>query len=54
MDPLSMFGGLMRSCIRDDYEKDRGVVVESVVVMILGIASSVLTTYLLSTLGVLV
>jgi len=53
-DPLSIFGGLMRSCIRDDYAEDKKVLREGFVVMVLGIASSMVTTYILATLGILV
>jgi len=49
-----MFGGLMRSCIRDDYKKESSVLTEGVVVMLLGLASSVLTTYVLASLGLFV
>jgi len=53
-DPLSMFGGLMRICIREDREEKNKVLTEGVVLMILGMASSILTTYLLASLGLFV
>jgi hypothetical protein len=54
-DPGSIFGGLFAACIRDDYAKeDRKVIAEGVVFFILGAASSVLTTYILSLAGILV
>jgi hypothetical protein len=53
-DPLSMFGGLTKVCIREDYEEDRRALAEGVVLMALGAASSVLTAYVLASLGLLV
>ncbi len=54
-DPLSLFGPLMLVCISDEYVKnDKGLVRDGVLFAVLGIASSVLTTYLLSVLGLLV
>ena len=53
-DPLSIFGGLMRICIRDDYAEDKKFLREGFVVMALGIASSLATTYFLAMLGILV
>jgi len=54
-DPGSIFGGLFMACIRDDYVKgDRKMIAEGVVLLILGAASSVLTTYLLSLAGIFV
>lgn len=53
-DPLSKFGGLMRSCIREDQDKDRKILTEGVALMLLGMVSSVLTTYVLASLGFLV
>ena len=53
-DPLSMFGGLTRSCIREDEQKDRGLLTEGVALMVLGMASSLLTAYFLASLGFLV
>jgi len=54
-DPGSIFGGLFSVCIRDDYVKqDRKMVAEGVLCLILGMVSSVLTTYVLSLAGILV
>jgi len=54
-DPGTIFGGLFSVCIRDDYVKqDRKLVAEGVLCLILGMVSSVLTTYVLSLAGVLV
>ena len=54
-DPGSTFGGLLASCIRDDYVKEeRGVITEGMLFLILGAVSSVATTYLLSLAGVFV
>jgi len=50
-DPLSVFGGLYRICIREDRQRENSLLTEGVLLMILGMASSVLTTYLLATLG---
>jgi len=54
-DPGSIFGGLFSVCIRDDYVKqDKKIVAEGVLCLILGMVSSVLTTYVLSLAGILV
>jgi hypothetical protein len=53
-DPSSFFGGLSRGCIRDEYLEEPKVVRECVLLMILGLGSSVLTAYALSLLGILV
>ena len=54
-DPGSIFGGLFSVCIRDDYVKqDKKIVAEGVLCLILGMVSSVLTTYFLASLGFLV
>ena len=47
-EPMSEFGALMNVCVSDEYRRDRGVVRDGAVFIILGLASSVLTTYLLS------
>jgi hypothetical protein len=53
-DPGSTFGGLLAGCISDDYLKEKNrVVAEGVVCIVLGAASSVVTTYLLSMAGIL-
>ncbi|HYA56392.1 MAG TPA: hypothetical protein VED22_06290 [Nitrososphaerales archaeon] len=55
MDPGSIFGGLFSVCIRDEYAKtDRKMLAEGVLCLILGMVSSVVTTYVLSLAGVLV
>ena len=55
LDPGSIFGGLFSVCIRDDYVKnDRKMVAEGVLCLILGMVSSVVTTYVLSLAGILV
>lgn len=54
-DPGSIFGGLFSVCIRDDYVKlDRKMLAEGVLCLILGAVSSIVTTYILSLVGVLV
>ncbi|HXY56797.1 MAG TPA: hypothetical protein VEH01_04195 [Nitrososphaerales archaeon] len=51
-DPGSTFGGLLAGCIRDDYVKqERKILAEGIIFLILGAASSVATTYLLSLAG---
>ncbi len=53
-EPGSIFGGLLARCIRDVYVKDDSrLVAEGVVFLIFGAASSVATTYLLASVGVL-
>ena len=53
-DPISSFGNLMLGCISDDYTRqDRGVALESVLFLALGVCASVATTYLLSLAGIL-
>ncbi len=53
-DPMTLFGGLMQSCIREDETEDRKVVVESLVFLVAGVASSIVTTYVLASLNILV
>ena len=54
-DPGSLFGGLLRVCIRDDYVREDGkMLAEGVLFVILGACSSVVTTYILSLAGVFV
>lgn len=54
-DPLSVFGGLFRGCIRDRFiEPERRETLESILVLSLGAACSVVTTYLLSTIGIVI
>ncbi len=51
---MSSFGALMSVCVSDQYRKERGFVVEAVAFSLLGVASSVVTTYLLSLAGIFV
>ncbi|HXW37502.1 MAG TPA: hypothetical protein VEJ36_06350 [Nitrososphaerales archaeon] len=53
-DPVSVFGGLLQACIRDDYVTERGVLAEGVLFMVAGIAASIATTYVLATHGIFV
>ena len=54
-DPGSIFGGLLAACIRDDYVKSgRNLATEGMIFVLLGVCSSVVTSYLLSVAGVLV
>jgi hypothetical protein len=53
-DPSSIFGGLYRACIRDEYVADEKVGREGAILVILGIGSSVLTAYALSLVGIFV
>ena len=54
-DPIVLFGGLTQACIRDEYAADeKSVLREGVLLGVLGVMSSVLTTYLLSLAGILV
>lgn len=51
-DPISTFGNLMLGCIRDEYvREDRRVMVEGAGFLVLGLCTSVATTYLLSLAG---
>lgn len=53
-DPGSIFGNLLAGCIRDQYIKDDSkLAAEGVLFLLLGAASSVVTTYLLSAVGIL-
>lgn len=53
-DPFAMFAPLLRSCINDEYDEKKSLAKDGVVVFILGIGSSVLTTYFLAQLGIFV
>ncbi|HYB76183.1 MAG TPA: hypothetical protein VEC08_04420 [Nitrososphaerales archaeon] len=53
-DPSSVFAGISQSCIRDEYVEDEKVIREGVLMLILGIGSSVMTVYVLSLLGLFV
>ena len=53
-EPGSVFGNLLRGCISDQYlPKDKGATVEGVLMVTLGLFSSVATAYLLSAVGFL-
>jgi len=53
-DPMSTFGGLILCCIRDNYvEQEMGTVLEGAIFMALGVCASVVTTYVLSLVGIL-
>jgi hypothetical protein len=54
-DPSSVFGSLLRGCIRDRYVPIRkSEEMERLLFVLLGLLSSVATTYLLSAVGFLV
>ena len=54
-DPLTMFGGLLRSCIREDSDADdKKILKEGVAFLLLGSATSLVTTYVVASLGLLV
>lgn len=54
-DPGSIFGNLLGGCISDRYlQKDRAEAFEGVAFLLLGVFSSVATTLLLSSAGILV
>lgn len=54
-DPGTTFGGLMAGCISDEYEKrDRKLLAEGALFVLLGAVCSVATTYALSLAGFLV
>jgi sugar phosphate permease len=54
-DPMVIFGNLLRGCISDRYLKaDRKSTAEGLLFMVMGMASSILTTYALSAVGLLV
>lgn len=52
-DPGSSFGGLLSVCVSDNYLKDKKVLAEGVLFVVLGVASSFVTTYVLSAAGLL-
>ena len=52
-DPGAIFGGLLNVCVSDQYLKEPKVLVEGVLFVILGLASSFVTAYLLSATGLL-
>ena len=54
-DPLATFGALLRGCVgEDDSEDGRRLAKAEVAFFILGVASSVVTSYLLLQLGLIV
>jgi len=54
-DPGSIFGSLLGSCIRDDYvEQGKRSMAEEILFLVLGVCTSVATTYLLSFAGIFV
>ena len=53
-DPGSIFGGLLQRCLSDRFSKERGLALEGVAFVLLGLVSSVVTTYVLSLAGILV
>jgi hypothetical protein len=52
-DPGSIFGGLLNVCVRDDYVRERRLLTEGVLFVLLGVVSSFATTYLLTMAGLL-
>jgi hypothetical protein len=53
-DPMSSFGKLMLGCISDKYmQQESRVVLEGVLFLVLGVCTSLATTYLLSLAGIL-
>ncbi len=50
-DPIANFGSLLHVCVREDSIDDKIAVREGVLFLILGVGSSVATTYALSLLG---
>ena len=54
-DPMAIFGGLLRGCISDRYlPSDKAAALEGVTFVFFGLCSSLVTTYVLSTVGVFV
>ncbi|MDG6920198.1 MAG: hypothetical protein JRN44_00365 [Nitrososphaerota archaeon] len=52
-EPGSLFGGLLSVCVSDEYDDERKVLAEGVLLVALGAVSSLLTVYALSALGFL-
>ena len=54
-DPMSLFGRNLATCVNDEYEtREKGAMRDGVALAFLGVACSVLTTYLLASVGLLV
>jgi hypothetical protein len=53
-DPGAIFGGLLRGCISDRYLPREKMALEGMALMILGMVSSLVTTYVLASVGILV
>jgi hypothetical protein len=49
----TLFGGLLNVCISDSFVKERKLLAEGALFVLLGVASSFVTTYLLSIAGFL-
>jgi hypothetical protein len=53
-DPGSVFGNLLGGCISDEYiHEDKTGAKESFLFLLMGVCSSIATTYLLSVAGIL-
>jgi hypothetical protein len=53
-DPASVFGSLLRGCISDRYlKKEESGALEGFFFVVLGLCSSLATTYVLAAVGVL-
>lgn len=52
-EPGALFGGLLNVCISDSHDKERELLTESIAFVVLGIASSFVTAYVLSAAGFL-
>jgi hypothetical protein len=53
-DPGAIFGRLLRGCISDRYLPREKMALEGIALLVLGMVSSLVTTYVLSTVGILV
>jgi hypothetical protein len=53
-DPGAIFGGLLSRCISDRYLPREKMAFEGVAFVVLGMVSSLVTTYVLSLVGILV
>ncbi|MDE1858139.1 MAG: hypothetical protein KGI26_03620 [Thaumarchaeota archaeon] len=52
-DPGSIFGGLLNVCVSDEHIRERRLMTEGVLCVALGLATSFVTTYVLSAAGFL-